>query len=156
MASGVRVEGAYRVASKLERIDLNVKLSTRAEMHDIGDDLKNESQRLAPYRPGHSEDEGEGGDNMHLREHAYSDVSKVGPDITELEVGYEGPPGYLLVQHEGGWRNLRAWGRDYGPTQIRNYTTSGTRSKFLEAPWVASLPSNKGRIRGAVRRGLRG
>ncbi len=140
---GFKVEGIERLVRRLEATPARVNARMADELEDVGADLKAVSQSRAPMLTGE------------LRAQAYSEVYK-SPGGASVEVGYDGPPEYLLVQHEGGWKNLKAWGNSYGPTRIENYTTPGTSSKFLENPWTEGLPSYKRRVREAVRKGLSG
>src|SRR5215212_4161890 len=146
-----RVNGGAQVTAKLNSMHSRTMDECRDELRDIGGDLWGRSITMAPYRPKQP-----GADEpKHLREYAFMDVTGT-QDHIELEVGYDGPRDYLLVQHEGGWKDLVAWGVHYGPTRIENYTTPGTGPKFLERPWAASLPRNRARLVEAVRRGVRG
>lgn len=139
------LEGADRLQRKLDALPDNVNDEVYDEIRDFGDDVKDRSKERAPYRPG---------DSDHLRDHAYSHPSKT-PNGAECEIGYDGPQDYLMVQHEGGWLDLVAWGVHYGPTRIENYTTPGTGPKFLEAPFAEMKPEGRARITGAAKRGLR-
>ncbi len=135
---GFRVEGIERLVRRLEATPARVNARMADELEDIGANLKAVSQSRAPMLTGE------------LRAQAYSEVYK-SPTGASVEVGYDGPPDYLLVQHEGGWRRHPSSGE---PTRIENYSTPGTSSKFLERPWLESLPTNKRRVREAVRKGL--
>lgn len=134
-----KVIGMDRLTSRLTRTPKRVESEVTGELRRIGRDLMQESQGRAPFKEGD------------LRSSAYSRVSP-GPNGPELEVGYSGPEGYLLVMHEGGWLNFM--GR-YGPKKIENYATPGTGAKFLENPWTENLPRYKQRVREAMRKGLR-
>jgi hypothetical protein len=137
---GFGVEGVDRLVGKLEAMPARVKFSVVSELDDIGKDLKADSQAVAPFEEGD------------LRAQAYSGVFESGDD-PYLEMGYDGPRDYLLVQHEGGWRNFMG---QYGPKRIENYTTPGTGPKFLERPWLENKPRYKVAVKDAVRKGLRG
>lgn len=132
--------GLEKLNKRLDAIPRRVRDEVHDELEDIGKDLKEASQGVVPY------DQGD------LRDAAYSRPSKH-ENGASVEVGYEGLP-YIIVQHEGGWRNLVAWGREMGPTRIRNYTTPGTGPKFLEAPFAERKAQYKVRIRNAAIRGL--
>lgn len=138
----IEVKGVERLTRKLDTMPQRTIDSAYDELEDIGEDLKAVSQARAPFRPGGGE---------HLRYQAYSTPTR-GVNSASVEVGYDGPDDYLLVQHEGGWENFMG---EYGPKRIEHYTTAGSGSKFLENPWTESLPANKRRVRDAVRRGLR-
>lgn len=139
----MKVEGIDKLVSRFDTLPRHIGSEVTDELQDIGDDLKDASQAVAPYAPGDSE---------HLRDKAYSHVDSTANGAT-LEVGYDGPQGYLLVQHEGGWKNYRG---QYGPLRISDYTTPGTGPKFLEKPWLAMKPRAIQRVRDAVQRGMRG
>lgn len=138
----IRVEGVDRLTRKLDAMPQRTIDSVYDEMEDIGEDLKAVSQQRAPMLTGE------------LRAQAYVTSSR-GVNSASVEVGYDGPEGYLIPMHEGGWRNLRAWGNDYGPTRIEKWTTPGSGPKFIEGPFAETLAVNRRRIRNAVRRGLR-
>ncbi len=139
----MKLVGVDRLARKLSASPARVERRAKDTLSDAGQDLKGRSQSVAPYRPGESD---------HLRDHAFSEVSS-GRGGPELQVGYEGPEGYLYVQHEAHWENFM--GR-YGPKDIENYTTPGTGPKFLEAPYLENKDRYKREIADAVRRALRG
>lgn len=134
---GVRVEGADRLIHKFQRAPALAKFAIVSELHDVGKDLKEKSQAVAPL------DEGD------LRDHAYSRPAEGG---LGTEVGYEGLP-YIIPQHEGGWRNHM--GKN-GPVEIQNYTTPGTQSKFLEAPWLENKERYIKAVKDAARRARHG
>jgi hypothetical protein len=135
----IRVEGVERLVAKLDRITPSVYDELGDELDSIGSDLKAKSVSVAPFREGD------------LRESAYHNLHASYPDL-EMTVGYDGPPDYLLVQHEGGWENFMG---EYGPKRIENYTTPGTGPKFLENPWTQNKAQYKRRSQQAARRGLR-
>ncbi len=139
----MRLEGVDRLTRKLNASPARVERRAKDTLSDVGADLKGRSQSVAPYRPGESD---------HLRDHAFSEVSS-GRGGPELQVGYEGPQDYLLVQHEGGWLNFMG---TEGPKRIENYTTPGTGPKFLETPYLENKNRYKREIADAVRRALRG
>lgn len=133
-----RVEGVSKLISRFASTPKRVDASVTEELRDIGDDLLDESQERAPYEEGD------------LRGAAYRDVrNRAGGAV--LEAGYAGLP-YIIVQHEGGW--LNHMGRN-GPVEIKNYTTPGTGSKFLEGPFAKNLARYKEQVRRAMRKGLR-
>lgn len=137
---GFRVEGLNGLVAKLEAIPGQAAGEMRDEMERIVKDAEGKSVRVAPFEDGD------------LRASSYSFVD--GPRMRPVgEVGYIGPEGYLLVQHEGGWENFMG---KYGPKRIENYTTPNTGPKFLEAPWLENKPRYQVAIKDAVKRGLRG
>lgn len=136
----MRAEGFDRLAAKLEASPGRVESEFRTTMSRIGLDLYGKSIRRAPFEEGDLRAAGDW--DLH--------GAKFSP---ELEVFYDGPPGYLLVQHEGGWENFMG---QYGPKQIENYTTPGTGPKFLEGPFLENKPRYKQAMRSAARKGLRG
>jgi hypothetical protein len=138
----IEVDGIGSLVSRLGDIPDDVADELRPTLRRIGSDLHRKSLTVAPFLEGD------------LRAAGFADPIG-GGHTPGVEVGYNGPRDYLAVQHEGGWRNLIAWGREMGPTRIENYTTPGTGPKFLERPWL----ENKGRyseaLQDAARRGLR-
>lgn len=114
---GANTDGFTRLAAKFERGAALAESAAEEEMAKIGPDLMALSQAVAPYL---------GGD---LRDAAYWDVIP-GP---ELVVGYEGPEGYLLVQHAGFWIDFQGY---LGYKKIENYTTPNTGSHFLSGPFA--------------------
>ena len=140
----MRVEGVGRLTRKLEASTGRVERRAKEALGDVGEDLKTRSQAVAPYRPAAESD--------HLRDHAFADVSR-GRGGPELEVGYEGPEGYLLVQHYGGWLNHMGY---RGPVDIEHYTTPGTGPFFLERPWLENKPRYVRELEEAARKAVRG
>ncbi len=139
----MRVNGVGKLTAKLSAMPPRTQKRVKVELGEVGKDLKGKSQSLAPYRPGEKE---------HLRDKAFSEVSK-GTGGPSLEVGYDGPNGYLFVQHEGMWLNYMG---NRGPKRIRNYTTPGTGAKFLERPWLAGKRAYVEGIKEAAREGMDG
>lgn len=138
----ITVRGLDRLSARWNGITDLVEASLDSEITDVANDVLDESQALAPYLTGD------------LRDSAFLKSSRKRGGV-EVTFGYEGLP-YILVQHEGGWNDLVAWGVHYGPTKIRNYTTPGTGKKFLERPWAASLPATKKRLQDATKRAISG
>ncbi len=136
----MRVDGVGRLSAKLSAIPPRTERSIRDELGDVGEDLKRRSQDVAPK------------DTGHLRKQAFSDVSR-GVGGPSVEIGYNGPANYLLVQHEGMWLNFMG---NQGPKDIQNYTTPGTGPKFLERPWLASKGGYVEDIKDAAREGVNG
>ena len=137
----MRLDGVGRLTRKLNASPERLRRGAAESLSGIGDDLKGRSQSQAPYRPGGSD---------HLRDHAYSEVSRDRRGAS-LEVGYDGPDGYLFVQHEGMWQNFLG---HQGPKEIENWTTAGTGPKFLEGPFVANKERYKRELAAALRRAL--
>lgn len=133
----VRVEGADLLARKFSEKPPKIDAAVQAEFRRAGLDLQGKAQSAAPL------DQGD------LRGSAFTRDANLG--VPGVEVGFEGLP-YIIVQHEGGWRNFM--GR-YGPKAIENYTTPGTGAKFLERPFLENKPRYKKAIREAIRRALR-
>ena len=139
----MKIEGLGRYKAKVEASPGRVRRGVVAAMNTIGPDLKRRSQAVAPYRPGDAE---------HLRDKAYYSVGRSGGDPF-VEVGYEGPAAYLLVQHEGSWENFMG---SRGPKDIENYTTPGTGPHFLSGPWLANREAYARDVMDAIREGLPG
>lgn len=131
-----------KLTAKLTALPKTTERDIRDSLEESGEDLKKRSQAVAPYRPG---------DTVHLREKAYSEVSR-GVGGPTLEVGYNGPRGYLFVQHEGSWLNHMGY---RGPVDINNYTTPGTGSHFLSGPWARYKSRYVRDLKEDARKGLR-
>ena len=139
----MKIEGLGRYKAKVEASPGRVRRGVVAAMNTIGPDLKRRSQAVAPYRPG---------DTEHLRDKAYHFVGVSGGDPF-VEIGYEGPADYLLVQHFGGWESFMGTGER---KEITNYTTPGTGPHFLSGPWLANKEGYARDVMDAMREGLPG
>lgn len=134
---GVSVEGTDRLARKFSEKPRKIDAGVLGEFRRAGLDLQGKAQSAAPL---------ESGD---LRGSAFTRDANIGTPA--VETGFEGLP-YIIVQHEGAWRNFM--GR-YGPKTISNYTTPGTGPKFLERPFLENKPRYKKAVREATRKALR-
>lgn len=138
----ITVRGLDRLSARWNGITELVEASLESEITDVANDILDESQALAPYLTGD------------LRDSAFLDADR-GRNGVSVTFGYQGLP-YILVQHEGAWQDLVAWGVHYGPTRIERYSTPGTSSKFVERPWTSNLPRTKQRLREATKRAISG